>query len=122
MIDKDLEAQFKKEKHLNIQLKEKLKECELEKDRIKEQLKFLEGQKDVVVVTKTGGHMDIETSSMSINEMLRYKETILKNLEEAQRDVELLRIDEINVVRTMDELHHRIETTYQERTKLAHDI
>ena len=76
----------------------------------------------MVVVTKTGGYMDIETSSMSINEMLRYRDTILKNLEEAQRDVELLRIDEINVVRTMDELHHKLETTYQERTKLAHDI
>ena len=36
VIDKDLENQFKKEKHLNIQLKEKLKECEYEKERIKE--------------------------------------------------------------------------------------
>ena len=122
VIDKDLEAQFKKEKHLNIQLKEKLKECEYEKERIKEQLKFLEGQKDVVVVTKTGGHMDIETSSMSINEMLLYRDTILKNLEEAQRDVELLRIDEVNCVRTMDEMHHKIDSTLQERTKLAYDI
>jgi hypothetical protein len=55
--------------------------------------------------------MDIETSSMSINEMLRYRDTILKNLEEAQKDVELLRIDEINCVRTMDEMHHKLETT-----------
>ena len=43
VIDKDLENQFKKEKHLNIQLKEKLKECEYEKERILERLKFLEG-------------------------------------------------------------------------------
>jgi hypothetical protein len=83
VIDKDLEHQFKKEKHLNIQLKEKLKECEYEKERIREQLKFLQAQKDVVVVTKTGTAMDIETSSMNINEMLRYKDTIVKNLEEA---------------------------------------
>jgi len=31
IIDKNLEEQFRKEKHLNIQLKEKVKECEMEK-------------------------------------------------------------------------------------------
>ena len=36
VIDKDLEDQFRREKHLNIQLKEKLKECEEEKARILE--------------------------------------------------------------------------------------
>ena len=51
VIDKDLEAQFRQEKQLNIQLREKLKECEIEKCQILEQLKFLEGRKDVTVVT-----------------------------------------------------------------------
>ena len=72
-----MEEDFRREKHLGIQLKEKLKECQVEKERIIEQLKFLEGQKDVVVVTKKGGHSDIETSSMSINEMLKYKANIV---------------------------------------------
>ena len=51
VIDKDLEAQFRQEKQLNIQLREKLKACEIEKCQILEQLKFLEGRKDVTVVT-----------------------------------------------------------------------
>jgi hypothetical protein len=85
-------------------------------------LKFLEGQKDVVIITKSGGHMDIETSSMSINEMLKYRDTIIKNLEEARRDVEILRIEEINCERITDETHHQIQDTLQERSTLAHQI
>lgn len=50
--------------------------------------------------------MDIETSSMSINEMLRYRDEIIKNVEEARKDVEILRIEEINCTRTTDELNH----------------
>lgn len=73
-------------------------------------------------MTKTGGHMDIETSSMSINEMLRYRETILKNLEEASRDVEILRIEEINCVKMSDEIHYKIEETLKERGNLSHKI
>lgn len=72
-----MEAQFKKEKHMNVQLKEKLRECEVEKERIVEQLKFLQAQKDVTVVAKTGEHVDIEVSTMSIDEMLRYRATII---------------------------------------------
>jgi hypothetical protein len=64
--------------------------------------------------------MDIETSSMSINEMLRYRDTIIKNLEETRRDVEILRIEEINCERTTDEMHHQIQETLKERTNLAH--
>jgi hydroxymethylpyrimidine/phosphomethylpyrimidine kinase len=69
----------------------------------------LEGQKDVVVVTKTGSAMDIETSTMSINEMLRYRDTIIKNLAEASKDVEILRIEEVNCIRTIDELHRKVQ-------------
>jgi len=54
-----------------------LKECEVEKCRIIEQLKFLEGQKDVTVVTSTGGHVDLQKSAMSIEEMLRYRYKVL---------------------------------------------
>ena len=73
VIDKELEDKFRKEKHLNVQLKEKLKECELEKLRIVEQLKLLEGEKEVTVVTKSDNHVDLDKASMNIDDMLRYR-------------------------------------------------
>jgi hypothetical protein len=36
VIDKEMEAQFRKEKHMNVQLKEKIRECEVEKERVVE--------------------------------------------------------------------------------------
>ena len=83
-------------------------------------MKFLEGQKDVVIVTKSGGNMDIETSSMSVNEMLRYRETILKNLEEAKTDLEVLRLEDVNMCRIMDEHSKQLDATLKERANLAH--
>lgn len=38
--------------------------------------------------------MDIEKSSMNLHEMLRYRNTIISNLEEVKKDLELLSVDE----------------------------
>jgi valyl-tRNA synthetase len=77
MIDKDLEESFKKEKHLNVQLKEKLKECEMEKLQIIEQLDLLEAKQEVTVVTKTENHVDLDKSMMNINELINYRRTVI---------------------------------------------
>ena len=88
-----------------MQLKEQLRECEVEKERIVEQLKFLEAQKNVTVVAKTGENLDIEKTTMNVNEMLRYKATIVGNLEEVERDLRTLSAEEVACVSTIDSLH-----------------
>lgn len=67
---------------MNIQLKEKLKECEEEKLRILEQLKYLEAQKDVVVVSKSGEHVDLERAMMSVDDMIKYRHKIVGDVEQ----------------------------------------
>ena len=62
--------------------------------RIIEQLKHLESLRDVTVVTKSGKYLDIERSSMNLNEMMRYRNTIISNLEEVKKDLELLSVEE----------------------------
>ena len=62
--------------------------------RIVEQLKHLESLRDVTVVTKSGKYLDIERSSMNLNEMMRYRNTIISNLEEVKKDLELLSVEE----------------------------
>lgn len=73
VIDKELEGHFRREKQLNIQLREKLKECEIEKCRIQEQVKHLEGQRDVTVVQQTGNDTDLQRQMMNVDQMLQYR-------------------------------------------------
>jgi hypothetical protein len=72
---------------LNLQLKEKLKECEMEKLRIIEQLSLMEAKHDVVVVKKADNHIDLETVQMNVNELLNYRGKILKDLDLIERDL-----------------------------------
>ena len=103
-------------------MKEKLKESEIEKCQILEQLKFLEGQKDVTVVTQSGTDVDLKKSLMSVDEMLQYRTTIVKNLDEVNKDLDLLRVDEEAAVRAIDHLQAKLQQTSEERAKAAADI
>lgn len=105
VIDKDLEEQFRREKHLNIQLKERLKQCEVEKFQIIEQLRELEAQKNVTVVARNEGTQgDLRQSMMGVEEMLRYRQTIMHNLDDVVRDLDVLRLDDEAAARAVDHL------------------
>lgn len=67
---------------MNVQLKEKLKECELEKLRIAEQLKHLEGRKEVTVVTKSDNHVELETADMNLGEMVKYSGQVVQDVDQ----------------------------------------
>ena len=122
VIDKELEEKFRKEKHLNVQLKEKLKECELEKLRIVEQLKLLEGQKEVTVVTKSDNHVDLDKASMNIDDMLRYRTKVQNDVEEVSRDLDILRSEESGFLRSIAHLEGEHRKVGFERSKLAGEI
>lgn len=123
VIDKDLEEQFRREKHLNIQLKERLKQCEVEKFQIVEQLRELEAQKDVTVVARNeGANGDLKKSAMGVEDMMRYRHTILYNLDEVVRDLDVLRVDDEAAARAVDHLRANIEATAVDRVRIAGDL
>lgn len=57
------------------------------------------------MVAKTGENLDIEKTTMNVNEMLKYKATIVGNLEEVERDLHTLSAEEVACVSTIDSLH-----------------
>ena len=99
-----------------------MKECEVEKCRIIEQLKFLEGQKDVTVVTSTGGNVDLQKSVMSIDEMLRYRHKVLQDLDVAVGDLDMLRNDDDGCLRAIDFLERDLLAIVNEKTNLIDKI
>ena len=66
--------------------------------------------------------MDLKKSMMSVDEMLVYRATIVKNLEEVVKDLDVLRVDDEAAARAMDHLSGQIDKVAEERRKLAHDI
>lgn len=80
MIDKDLEEKFKVEKHLNVQLKTKLKECEMERLLIVEQLRALDAKHSVTVVSKNDNHIDLDKAEMNVSELINYRRKIIDNV------------------------------------------
>lgn len=122
IIDKDLEEQFRKEKHMNIQLKEKLKECEMEKLQIIEQLTMLDGQKEVTVVSKKEDHMLFESTNMTVDELVAYRGVVIKNIEDCERDMVLNDKDEALCREHVYELEKQVGKVQSERTKYAEGI
>jgi len=59
---------------------------------------------------------------MSVDEMLVYRVTIVKNLEEVVQDLDVLRVDDEAAARAIDHLSGQIDKVVEERRKLAHDI
>ena len=60
----------------------------------------------MTVVTQTGTDVDLKKSSMSVDEMLRYRATIVTNLDEVVKDLELLRVDDEAAARAITHLHN----------------
>lgn len=68
----------------------------------------MEGQKDVTVVTKCDNHVDLEKSSMNINEMINYRSKIIKDNDEISRDLQALSIEEEKAARSIDDLKRQV--------------
>ena len=122
VIDKTLEEQFRKEKHLNVQLKEKLKECEVERLEVGEQLKLLEAQKEVTVVAKTDDHVDLEKAQMTFDEMVNYRGKVLRNLEEVNSEIQSLLRQEDDLVREVDRMERQVAVARTDRNRYAEQI
>lgn len=73
-------------------------------------------------MTQTGTDVDLKKSMMSVDEMLRYRATIVTNLDEVVKDLDVLRVDEEAAVRAIAHLHSEIDRVAAERAKIAHDI
>lgn len=94
IIDQDLEQQFRQEKLIGVQIKEKLKQCEIEKYQILENLKFMESKQNVTVVNKSGNHSDLDKQNMNLGDMLKYRSLVLNNLDDVARDLDILSVDD----------------------------
>lgn len=121
MIDKELEAQFKKEKHMNLQLKEKLKECEMEKLRIIEQLSLMEAKHDVVVIKKGDNHIDLDKAQMNVNELINYRQKVLKDLDLVERELRQMHEQEDRNQADIYELERRVNQLRYKRNQSAEE-
>lgn len=66
--------------------------------------------------------MDVETKNMSVSELVAYRATILRNLEEVQHELDNLIRDEEFRNNTIYELETRVGKTQTDRNKYAHEI
>ena len=122
MIDKELEEQFKREKHMNVQLKEKIKECELEKLNIMEQLELMNQKHDVIVVSKDVNDLEFSKVEMTVTEYLNYRGKVIKELEQVERDLMKMHEEEDNQRKAIYDFERNIAQIRLERNKLAEDV
>ena len=59
IIDKNSEELLREEKRRGVQLREQVKELDLERKEILDQLKLLQGDKDVTIVRRDGNQMNL---------------------------------------------------------------
>ena len=59
-----------------------------------EQLRVLEGDKDVTVVSRQGREVNLDRASMTVNELLRYKDSVLRDAAQIQHDLDIFRADD----------------------------
>ena len=103
---------------MNMQLKEKLKEIEIEKARIQETVKGMDAAKDVFVVNKNGEKMELSTSEMTVEELLKYRKTVVQSLEDVTKDLDALKGDSSKATAVILSLHEQIERVAMERNQL----
>ena len=69
----------------------------------------------MTVVTSTGGHVDLEKSLMSIDDMLRYRQKVVLDMDVAVGDLERLRNDDDGCLRALDFLERDLLTISNEK-------
>jgi len=58
----------------------------------------------VTIVTKSDNHVDLEKSSMNIDEMIKYRAKIIKDNEEIQKDLHTLSLEEDRAAGSIEDL------------------
>lgn len=58
----------------------------------------------MTIVTKSDNHVDLEKSSMNIDEMIKYRSKIIKDNDEIGKDLNTLSLEEERAARSIDDL------------------
>ena len=58
----------------------------------------------MTIVTKSDNHVDLEKSSMNIDEMIKYRSKIIKDNEEIQKDLHTLSLEENRAAGSIEDL------------------
>ena len=58
----------------------------------------------MTIVTKSDNHVDLEKSSMNIDEMIKYRSKIIKDNEEIQKDLHTLSLEEDRAAGSIEDL------------------
>lgn len=58
----------------------------------------------MTIVTKSDNHVDLEKSSMNIDEMIKYRSKIIKDNEEIQKDLNTLSLEENRAAGSIEDL------------------
>lgn len=70
IVSAQMKRDFQREKELNNRLQEELKRCEKERLRILERIKYLSGEKEIVVETTDGVKKTFKVTQVNIERML----------------------------------------------------
>lgn len=66
IIDQEMEDKFRTAKEETVRLKEQIKAMQVEKEDVLHQLKLLQGEKDVTIVTRTGREVNLQKATMGV--------------------------------------------------------
>lgn len=95
-----------------MELRELISANRAEYEAAVQQLNFLQRQKEVTCVTWRGNQVNLGRIAMTIDELIRYRETVLRNCEDLQRELQALR-------QQTDPLEHELRLLQEEVHRIA---
>ena len=94
-----MEQSFREAKEEGIRLRELLKANQIEMDEIVYQIKLLQGEKDVTIVMRNGREVNLQKTAMGIDELMRYRQTILRDTDRMVQDFNSAKIEDEDLAR-----------------------
>lgn len=93
----------------------------MEKLQIIEQLKLMEAKHDVVVVTVDDNNVELDRALMNVNEMIDYRQKILRDIEVIENELRKLHHDEDANQRLIYDLEKQVGVMRTDRNKYAEE-
>lgn len=94
-----MEQSFREAKEEGIRLRELLKANQIEMDEIVYQIKLLQGEKDVTIVMRNGREVNLQKTAMGIDELMRYRQTILRDTDRMVQDFNSAKTEDEDLAR-----------------------
>lgn len=122
IIDKEMEHNLKREKQRNMELRELINANRADYDAALKQLNFLQQQKEVTCVTWRGNQVSLGRIAMTIDELLRYRESVLRSCQDLQAELQTQHLQQDPLERELRTLEAEVQRIALERESLREQI